>query len=160
GTVVRAGTLQAAADGSLGPIAAPVTVEPAGTLTFGSTTTVRSYTLLGGSLTVAAGRTFTGTNLNYTASAQVNVNGTANVQNLTSVGRITIANGGTLTQLNPNTAFPLTLGGGSVTVVNSGGTLSWGGSGTTQLGRLAGGLLVNNGTVTGGRLVVDYGGLA
>src|SRR5581483_3752937 len=59
GTVVRAGTLQAAADGSLGPIAAPVTVEPAGTLTFGSTTTVRSYTLLGGSLGVAAGQTLT-----------------------------------------------------------------------------------------------------
>jgi fibronectin-binding autotransporter adhesin len=114
----------------------------------------------GGSHTLAAGQTFTGSNLNYTASAQVTVNGAANVQNLTSFGRITVNSGGTLTQTNPTTLAPLTLGGGSVTTVNSGGTLSLGGSGATQLGRLAGGLLINNGTVTGGRLVVDFGGVA
>jgi fibronectin-binding autotransporter adhesin len=114
----------------------------------------------GGSHTLAAGQTFTGSNLNYTASAQVTVNGAANVQNLTSIGRITVTSGGTLTQTSPTTSAPLTFGGGSVSTVNGGGTLSWGGSGATQLGRLAGGLLINNGTVTGGRLVVDFGGVA
>jgi len=114
----------------------------------------------GGTHTASSGQTFTGSNVNYTAAVQVNVNGTANVSNLTSVGRITVNSGGTLLQQNATPSTPLTLGGGSVTTVNSGGTLNWGGSWTTELGRLAGGVLINNGTVTGGRLVVDYGGLA
>jgi hypothetical protein len=86
--------------------------------------------------------------------------GTIQASDFVSNGRITINSGANITQVNPSTTAPLTLGGGSVTTVNSGGTLSWGGSGATQLGRLAGGLLINNGTVTGGRLVVDFGGVA
>ncbi|HEY1381376.1 MAG TPA: autotransporter-associated beta strand repeat-containing protein [Gemmataceae bacterium] len=60
GTEVRAGELRVAANGGLGPAAAPVTVEPFGTLTFtGSTTTGRAFTLLSGTLSVAAGQTLT-----------------------------------------------------------------------------------------------------
>jgi hypothetical protein len=125
----------------------------------GGALTATNFTF-GGTHTVGATHTFTGDSLNYTSSARLIVNGEANVQNFTSIGRITVNNGGLLLQQNPTTAAPLTLGGGSVTIVNSGGTIDWGGSGATQLGRLAGGLLVNNGNVTGGRLVVDYGGLA
>jgi hypothetical protein len=49
--------------------------------------------------------------------------------------------------------------GGSVTTVDSGDTLNLGG-GATQIGAVAVRLLINNGTVNGGRLVVDSGGFA
>jgi autotransporter-associated beta strand protein len=64
GTTVQQGTLQVAADGSLGAAGTAVTVGTLGTLAFsGSTTTARPYTLNDGTVTVAAGQTlrFAGT---------------------------------------------------------------------------------------------------
>jgi len=116
----------------------------------------------GGQLAAATGSTTTLNGFYNLPAGRITVSSGAAViaQEFQSSGRITVNSGGTFTQTSPTSAAPLTLGGGSVTTIDIGGTLSFGGSGVTQLGRLTGGLLVNNGTVNGGRLVVDYGGLA
>jgi autotransporter-associated beta strand protein/probable HAF family extracellular repeat protein len=60
GTVVRAGAVQAAADGSLGAAPAPVAVEVGGRLMYtGATITGRTFTMPGGALEAAAGATVT-----------------------------------------------------------------------------------------------------
>jgi hypothetical protein len=76
------------------------------------------------------------------------------VSDFLSHGQMTVSSGG---QVNNSGSFA-TFGGGSVTTVAAGGGIHLGGSGTQQLGRVAGGLLVNHGVVNGGRLVVDFGG--
>lgn len=84
------------------------------------------------------------------------VNSTASVTGFTSSGVITVNPGATLT----NTGTHLVLGGGSRTFVgsaaNPGGTIALGG----QPLDLNGGLLVNNGTISGGTVNVNFGGLA
>jgi fibronectin-binding autotransporter adhesin len=135
------------------------TTAPSMNLSLAGTDSLTNVTH-GGSLTKPAGSTATLTRFTNTSSGRMDVSGGLSVSDFVSNGRITINGGGTVTQTNASTAAPLTLGGGSVTTVNVGGTLNLGASGSQQVGRLAGGLLVNNGTVNGGRLVVDFGGLA
>src|SRR5438105_4708816 len=96
------------------------------------------------------------------AAGLITVNGTANVGDFVSYGRVAINPGGTLANSQGNLAF----GGGSVTnigiynpangQVTPGGTLDFG-SGDM---RVQGGFVRNNGLITGtGDLIIDYGGL-
>jgi fibronectin-binding autotransporter adhesin len=205
GTVVRAGTVQAAADGSLGLAAAPVTVEVGGRLTYTATTsTARTFTMPGGTLEAAAGATvsmngasvaggflrgsgafnisggtaltgvttLTSTTISQTGPASVTnfsnggsftvapgqalgwnggtntssgrltVNGTASVSDFVSDGQVNIPSGGALN----NSGAALVLGGGSRTTINPSGTLA-AAAGTSI--EVNGGLLVNNGTISG-----------
>jgi len=118
----------------------------------------------GGTHAVGAGRTFSLSGANYTAGSQLNVAGIANVADFTGVGRVNVTAAGVLA----NTGFSdLVFGGGSVTNVGaynpSTGQVTPGG--TINIGSrnivVQGGLLRNNGTITGtGLLVVDFGGVA
>jgi hypothetical protein len=87
-----------------------------------------------------------------TSSGRLTVNGTANVSDFVSDGQLTIPSGGTLN----NAGSSLFLGGGSRTTINSGGSIILSGGTTIELN---GGLLVNNGTITG-TTDVNYGSLA
>ncbi len=109
----------------------------------------------GGSFTIEAGQTLAwnvGTN---TSSGRLAVNGTTSVNDFVSNGQITIPNGGMLS----NSGSDLVFGGGSRTYIGSvaspGGVLDLGG----QALELNGGLLVNNGTVSG-VVNVNYGSMA
>jgi autotransporter-associated beta strand protein len=118
----------------------------------------------GGTHTIASGQTFTLTRGNYTASSQLTVNGTANVTDFTTVGKLSVVGTGQL--VNTGTS-PLVFGGGSVTTVGvynpttgqvtSGGKISLGAQDLV----VQGGFVRNNGLITSttGNLVIDAGGL-
>jgi autotransporter-associated beta strand protein len=118
----------------------------------------------GGTHTIAGGQTFTLNGGNYTASSQLTVNGTANVTDFTTVGKVSVVGTGQL--VNTGTS-PLVFGGGSVTnvglynpttgQVTSGGTINLG----AQDMVVQGGFVRNNGHITSttGNLVIDAGGL-
>jgi hypothetical protein len=106
----------------------------------------------GGQLSVATTRTATFTRVTNTSSGRLTVNGTANVSDFVSDGQLTIPSGGTLN----NAGSSLFLGGGSRTTINSGGSINLAGGVTIELN---GGLLVNDGTITG-TTDVNYGSLA
>lgn len=124
-----------------------VTIEQTGPATATNVTN-------GGAFIVDAGQMLAwnvGTN---TSGGRLTVNGTANVNDFVSDGQINIPSGGVLA----NSAAALVLGGGSRTYVGSaaspGGMLDLGG----QTLELNGGLLVNNGAVSG-TVNVNYGSL-
>lgn len=108
-----------------------------------------------GTVEVLTGRSLTWTN-GSNPNGALNVAGTASVSNFRSGGQINVAPGGTLL----STAGNLVLGGGSRTTVGSidepGGSIELFGGGRLQLN---GGLLVNNGRVTG-PMEVNFGSLA
>lgn len=126
----------------------------------------------GAALAPASGTTFVGVvnegrvdvqpgrSLTWTAGSNpagiVSVGGTASVSSFRSGGEIAVVPGGALR----STSGDLVLGGGSRTTLGSpamhGGSIELLGGGTL---RLNGGLLVNNGSVTG-PVEVNYGGLA
>src|SRR5439155_3195743 len=92
----------------------------------------------------------------------VTINGTANVGDFVSNGRLAVNPRGTLT----NSQWTMTFGGGSVTNIGiynpSNGQVTPGG--TIDIGngdmRVQGGFVRNNGTITGnGNLIIDYLGL-
>jgi hypothetical protein len=109
----------------------------------------------GGSFTVAAGQTLVWNGGTNTSSGRLVVNGTANVSDFVSDGQLNIPNGGVMN----NTLSPLVLGGGSRTFIGSaaapGGAINLG----SQTLELNGGLLVNNGTVSG-TTNVNFGAVA
>lgn len=109
----------------------------------------------GGSFTVGAGQTLAWNGGTNTSSGRMFVNGTANVSDFVSNGQVTIPNGGVMN----NSGAPLLLGGGSRTFIGSaaapGGAINLGG----QTLELNGGLLVNNGTVSG-TVNVNFGSVA
>ncbi len=80
------------------------------------------------------------------------INAVANLSNVSSRGVLTVNSGGVIN----NTVSSLVFGGGSRTTINSGGVLNALGGTTVELN---GGLLTNNGTITG-TLNVNYGGTA
>jgi fibronectin-binding autotransporter adhesin len=141
-----------------------VSVFNSTTLTQSGPATLANVTL-GGTLTTVAGQTLTWDGGTITASGFHQVNGTANVTDLSSIGRINVNPGGRIN----STGSALILGGGSVTNVGvynpSNGQVTAGG--TINVGAqnlvVQGGLMRNNGTITGtssSRLVVDFGGVA
>jgi autotransporter-associated beta strand protein len=115
GTIVQAGTLQVAGDGSLGAAGTPVTVAGAGTLIFaGSTSTTRTFNLNSGTLSLSAGvLTFNGANVfggfltgpgtfaisggaalsgvTTYASTAISVNGASSFTNFSSGGPLAVA---------------------------------------------------------------------
>lgn len=122
--------------------------HPAGTVTFNNVT-------LGGTstFTQSAGAVLNTTGefiLNTQAAATIS--GTTNTAGGSTLGSLTITNGGVLNQSGP---VPLSLDGGRGTTVNPGGTLAAAAGSSIELG----GLLVNNGTQTGA-LNVNLGGVA
>lgn len=127
-------------------------------------TTLNSTTLLqtgpvavsnfsnGGNFTVAAGQTLSWNGGANTTTGRLTVTGAANVSDFASEGQLTIPGGGMVS----NSGSPLVLGGGSRTTIDPSGTLA------TAIGtsiELNGGLLVNNGTISG-TTDVNYGSLA
>jgi autotransporter-associated beta strand protein len=138
GTVVRAGTLRVAADGSLGDAAAPVAVEAGARLTYtGTTGTARTFSMPAGTLEAAAGATVTldGASVNggflrgtgtfavtggaaltavtTFATTALNQTGAAGYTNFANGGGLTVAGGTT----NPATVNGFTNeGSGSITV--------------------------------------------
>jgi autotransporter-associated beta strand protein len=118
----------------------------------------------GGTHTVGAGQTFTLDGGNYTASSQLTVNGTANVTDFATVGKVSVLGTGLLTNTGGS---PLVFGGGSVTNVGAynpangqvtpGGTISL----AAQDMVVQGGFVRNNGRITSttGNLVIDAGGV-
>ena len=108
----------------------------------------------GGAITVNANGTLNWTDGLLTGAGSLTVSAdyaTLNVSGFESAGVITVG----VNSRIQNSSTPLVLGGGSRTTLN-GGTIHLGGQ---QL-QLNGGLLVNNGTVTNGTTVVNFGGLA
>src|SRR5439155_11874002 len=113
-------------------------------------------------ISIASGQTFS---MNYAtngAAGLVTINGTANVSDFVSYGRVAVNPNATLN----NTQGPLTFGGGSVTTIGiynpNNGQVTPGG--TINIGngdmRVQGGFVRNNGTITGtGNLIIDYLGL-
>jgi autotransporter-associated beta strand protein len=134
-----------------------------GTQLFGATTlnsaavsVVGSATLTnftnGGGLTTTAGKVLNWNGGTNASSGAITINGAINVTDFTSNGQITVhASSGFF-----NVTSNLVLGGGSRTTVDSGGLLQTGGGTTIELN---GGLLVNNGNVTG-TTDVNFGSLA
>ena len=90
-----------------------------------------------------------------TTSGQITVNSAMNVQDWANDGLVTVNSGGTLN----NSVSNITCGGGSRTTINPGGQLNADSDGSGSTLDLNGGLLVNNGTVTG-TTNVNYGSLA
>jgi fibronectin-binding autotransporter adhesin len=92
------------------------------------------------------------------SSGTLNVNNTINATDLSSDGVINVATTGTLN----HSGSSLVLGGGSRTSIgnknapNTGGAITLAGK-TLELN---GGLLVNNGTISGGLVNINFGGLA
>ena len=137
-------------------------ILPGSASTFSAVTTFKSTTLTQNGPATFKNFTNNGTiqnnvpltldGLANTSSGTINVNATINAQDLTSDGVINIASGATLA----HTLSSLTLGGGSHTTVAAGGTLGTAAGTSIDVN---GGLLVNNGTVTG-TTNVNYGGLA
>jgi autotransporter-associated beta strand protein len=109
----------------------------------------------GGAFVVGAGQTLNWNGGLNGITGALTVNGTAAVSNFGSSGLVTVNTGGSLTDSNT----PLVLGGGSRTYIGSaatpGGTVNLSG----QTLELNGGLLVNNGAISG-TVNVNYGGLA
>jgi len=106
----------------------------------------------GGVFTIIAGQTLSWNGGANTTTGRLTVTGAANVSDFASVGRLTIQGGGTLS----NSGTPLVLGGGSQTTINPSGTLTTAPFTSIELN---GGLLVNNGTISG-ITDVNYGSLA
>jgi autotransporter-associated beta strand protein len=112
-----------------------------------------------GTVMIASGKTLTWNN-GANAGGTITVNGTVNVSGLTSSGIINISGGGTVANSGTN----LLLLGGSRTSINS-APIPGGGTSTGTLSttggtiELNGGLLVNNGTITG-TTDVNFDGLA
>ena len=106
----------------------------------------------GGTFTITGGQTLTWNGGANTTTGRLTVNGTANVTDFASSGQLTIHGGGTLN----NSGTPLVLGGGSRTTINPSGTLATAPFTSIELN---GGLLVNNGTISG-ITDVNYGSLA
>jgi fibronectin-binding autotransporter adhesin len=129
-----------------------------GVTTLTSTTLAQTGTVAvtnfsnGGNFTVSAGQTLSWNGGANTTTGRLTVTGTANVSDFASDGQLTIPSGGMVN----NSGSPLFLGGGSRTTINPSGTLS-AAAGTTL--ELNGGLLVNNGTISG-TTDVNYGSLA
>jgi autotransporter-associated beta strand protein len=93
-----------------------------------------------GQLTNNASLTWDGGSIG--AAGALSVNNTANLSAVDSIGVITVNSGGNLNNSDSN----LVAGGGSRTTVNAGGNLNLLNSTTFDV---SGGLLVNNGTITG-----------
>ncbi len=145
----------------------PGTHTPLGGTTFNGTTLQQGATMAqnvpttlnnftnGGIFTNGTGIALAWDGGGNSLSGQMTVNGTANLANWSSAGVTTINPGGTVN----NSGSSLVLGGGSRTFLgtpaNRGGALNLG----SQTLELNGGLLVNNGTITG-TTNVNYGGLA
>lgn len=134
GTVVRAGAVQAAADGSLGAAAAPVAVEVGGRLTYtNSTATARTFTVPGGTLEAATGATVT------LAGATVHGGflrgaGAFALTGGTALSGVTTLTSTTISQTGPASVANFT-NGGSFTV-GAGRTLAWNGGTNTSSGRI------------------------
>ena len=105
----------------------------------------------GGTFTVTGGQTLSWNGGANTTTGRLTVTGTANVSDFASSGQLTIQGGGTLS----NSGTPLVLGGGSRTTINPSGTLATAAGTSIELN---GGLLVNNGTISG-ITDVNYGSL-
>ncbi|HEY7118959.1 MAG TPA: autotransporter-associated beta strand repeat-containing protein [Tepidisphaeraceae bacterium] len=97
----------------------------------------------GGQLTNAAGQSLALNNGVNASAGRLIVNGVANVRDFVSDGQVTVGGGGLVD--NSGSFSSIVLGGGSRTTVNPGGSINVGGTSI----ELNGGLLVNNGTVTG-----------
>ena len=106
----------------------------------------------GGTFTIIANQTLAWNGGANTTTGRMTVTGTANVSDFASDGLLTIQGGGTLN----NSGTPLVLGGGSRTTINPSGMLTTAPFTSIELN---GGLLVNNGTISG-ITDVNYGSLA
>ena len=106
----------------------------------------------GGNFTVAAAQTLSWNGGANTTTGRLTVTGAANVSDFASEGQLTITSGGMVS----NSGSPLILGGGSRTTINPSGTLAVAAGTTIELN---GGLLVNNGTISG-TTDVNFGSLA
>jgi fibronectin-binding autotransporter adhesin len=106
----------------------------------------------GGTLTIAAGQTFTWNGGTNASSGTITTSGAANFSDFTNNGQISIRAGGGIY----NSVSNLVLGGGSRTTIDTSGLLSTAAGTTIELN---GGLLVNNGTIAG-TIDVNYGSLA
>ena len=100
----------------------------------------------------AAGQSLGWSDGTITSAGKLTIGGIVTASDFVSNGIITINGGGALNNSGSN----INLGGGSRTTINSSGALSTA-SGTTI--ELNGGLLINNGTITG-TTDVNYGALA
>src|SRR5439155_15673780 len=117
----------------------------------------------GGTLTNVAGQTLTWNGGIIQNTGLLTVNGTTNVNDWSTIGRVAINPGGLLANTQGST---LGFGGGSVTTIggynpNTGQVTP---GGTINIGagdmRVQGGFVRNNGTITGsGNLIIDYLGL-
>jgi hypothetical protein len=150
GTTVSGGFLRGSLVAANGTTLNANTTFSSTILTAQSNTSLENFTN-GGTLN-ATGTHVTWDGGTNTSSGVVNVasGATFGAVDLTSNGVINIASSGTLTSQNT-----LVLGGGSRTTITGGG-LSVSGGSTVELN---GGLLVNNGTITG-TTNVNFGGLA
>jgi fibronectin-binding autotransporter adhesin len=147
GSISGTGTVTLGANG----VMSAISTSSSATVTQTGAATVVNFTN-GGQFTNSASQALTWSNGTVTSPGRLTVSGTVNSTDFTSDGVVTMNSTGTIN----NTLSNLYLGGGSRTTINAGGHLTTA-SGTTI--ELDGGLLVNNGTITG-TTDVNYGSLA
>ncbi len=150
---VRNGSISGAGTVTLGGNGVMSTISTATSATVNQTgpATVVNFTN-GGQFNNNATQTLAWSNGTVTSPGRLTVSGTINSTDFTSDGVVTINSTGAISNSGSN----LYLGGGSRTTINSGGHLTTA-AGTTI--ELDGGLLVNNGTITG-TTDVNFGSLA
>src|SRR6185295_19683173 len=119
----------------------------------------------GGTLNLAASKTFTMNSFTNGSSGKLFVNGTANVTDFVSNGETNVASSGAIINVG---SLGLSFDSGSITTVNRTGAVDGINDGIIRLGSsdafLTGGLMINNGivgtSVPGVSLIVDTGSLA
>jgi len=147
GSISGAGSITLAAGGTF----AGISTATSATVNETGAATVSNFTD-NGQFTNAGGQTLSWSNSTVTSAGRLTVNGTVNSSDFISNGVVTINATGTISNSGSN----LYLGGGSRTTVNTSGHLTTAAGTTIELN---GGLLVNNGTISG-TTDVNYGSLA